>query len=67
MSWIYIKKNCHENPWNSLESFFFFQIKLKYPIEINVTDIIFNYSIVQFKVEAFPLIKLFQKTNLQLC
>lgn len=47
--------------------FFFFQIKLKYPIEINVTDIIFNYSIVQFKVEAFPLIKLFQKTNLQLC
>lgn len=27
-------------------------------------DIIFNYSMVQFQVEAFPLIKLFQKTKL---
>lgn len=41
---------------------------LKYPIEINITDKIFvkRYSMVQVKIGAFPLIRLLQKTYLQL-
>lgn len=45
-----------------------FKIMLKYPIEINITDKIFvkRYSMVQVKIGAFPLIRLLQKTYLQL-
>lgn len=46
---------------------FCFKIVLNYPIEIKITDSIFKQdSMIQFKIEAFPVITLFQETYLQL-